>query len=63
MFHLYTCDQVADRYQVKTVTIWNWIRTKKLPAIKLGNEYRIREQDLWEFEQKHLTVPKKVAAE
>ena len=51
MQKLYTCDQVAEHFQVKTVTVWGWIHSKKLPAIKLGKGYRIRESDLLEFEK------------
>ena len=51
MQKLYTCDQVAEHFQVKTVTVWGWVRSKKLPAIKLGKGYRIRESDLLEFEK------------
>lgn len=35
MSEMYTCEQVAQRYGVKTLTVWDWIRKKKLPAIKL----------------------------
>ena len=51
MSNMYTCEQVAQRYGVKTLTVWGWIRKKKLPAIKLGRDYRIRQEDLDAFEQ------------
>ncbi len=50
MDELYTCPQVAERYRVKLGTVWNWIRTKKLAAIRVGKEYRIRAEDLRRFE-------------
>lgn len=56
MSNMYTCEQVAQRYGVKTLTVWGWIRKKKLPAIKLGRDYRIRQEDLDAFEQARLTV-------
>lgn len=56
MANMYTCEQVAQRYGVKTLTVWDWIRKKKLPAIKLGRDYRIRQEDLDAFEQARLTV-------
>ena len=56
MSNMYTCEQVAQRYGVKTLTVWDWIRKKKLPAIKLGRDYRIRQEDLDAFEQARLTV-------
>ena len=37
MEHFYSCEQVAERYGVKVATVWEWIRSKKLPAIKKGN--------------------------
>lgn len=56
MSNMYTCEQVAQRYGVKTLTVWDWIRKKKLPAIKLGRDYRIRQEDLDAFERARLTV-------
>ena len=50
MSELFTCDQVAERYGVKTLTVWDWIRKKKLPAIKLGRDYRIRQEDIEAFD-------------
>ena len=52
------CEQVAERYGIKTLTVWDWIRKKKLPAIKIGKEYRIRTEDLAEFENCRRTVRK-----
>jgi len=45
-----TCDEVADRYGVKKITVWTWIREKKLNAIQTGKLYRVRPEDLREFE-------------
>ena len=53
------CQQVADRYNVKLITVWDWIRKKKLPAIKIGKEYRIRVSDLERFEDSRRTVEEK----
>lgn len=57
MSKMYTCDEVADRYKVKVITVWDWIRQKKLNAIKLGREYRISEDDLKNFENARRTIP------
>lgn len=54
---MYTCEEIAERYGVKTITIWDWIRKKKLPAIKLGKEYRISENDIRAFEDSRRTIP------
>ena len=53
---MYTCEQVAERYGVQVITIWDWIRKKKLPAIKIGKEYRISDEDLKQFEDSRRTV-------
>lgn len=53
---MYTCEDIAERYGVRVITVWDWIRKKKLPAIKIGKEYRIREEDLKSFEDDRLTV-------
>jgi len=45
-----TCDDVAEKYGVKKITVWAWIREKKLNAIQTGKNYRIRLEDLREFE-------------
>ena len=54
MSEMYTCEQVAQRYGVKVLTVWDWIRKKKLTAIKLGRDYRIRQEDIESFEQSRL---------
>ena len=56
MSEMYTCAQVAQRYGVKQITVWDWIRKKKLPAIKLGRDYRIRQEDLDAFERARMTT-------
>ena len=50
-----SCDQVADLYDVKVITVWDWIRKKKLPAIRIGRDYRIRPEDLERFEEQRKT--------
>lgn len=56
MAQMFTCEEVAERYKVKVITVWEWIRQKKLSAIKLGREYRISEDDLRAFEDSRRTV-------
>lgn len=56
---MYTCDEVAERYKVKVITVWEWIRQQKLGAIKIGKEYRISEDDLIAFENARKTIPAK----
>lgn len=56
MTEMYTCEQIAHRYRVKKITVWDWIRKKKLPAIKIGRDYRIRQEDIEAFEKAGFTV-------
>ena len=58
MARLYTCAEVAARYSVEIITVWDWIRKRKLGAIKLGKEYRISENDLLQFEETRRIAPK-----
>lgn len=46
MGELYTCKDVAERYGVQIITVWEWIRKKKLGAIKIGKEYRVSAEDM-----------------
>lgn len=55
MEKLYNCEDVANRYDVKVETVWAWIREKRLPAVKIGKGYRVKETDLVTFEQKNRT--------
>lgn len=56
MAQMFTCEEVAERYKVKVITVWEWIRQKKLSAIKIGREYRVSEDDLKAFEDSRRTV-------
>lgn len=49
---LLTCKEIASRYKVSEDTVWRWIRTKKLAAVKVGSRnYRVRPEDLVSFEK------------
>ena len=50
-----TCDEFAAMYQVKTLTVWSWIRAGKLNAIRTGKEYRIRPEDAQAFNDARYT--------
>ena len=52
----YTCTEIAERYGVPLCTVWLWIRSKKLSAIKIGKEYRTTETDLKKFEDERRTT-------
>jgi excisionase family DNA binding protein len=49
MDKFYTVQEIAEMLKVHWQTILNYIKTKKLKAVKIGKEYRIREADLSEF--------------
>ena len=56
MGELYTCKDVAARYGVRVITVWDWIRKKKLGAVKIGKEYRVRDEDIRAFELSRMTI-------
>jgi excisionase family DNA binding protein len=46
---LLTPEQTAARLQLSEITIIHWLRAKKLPGVKLGKLWRVRESDLRQF--------------
>lgn len=56
MKKFFSCEEAAERYGVKSVTVRDWIRHKKLPAFKLGRSYRIYTEDLLRFEEAGRTM-------
>lgn len=59
MERCYTAQEVAERYNVKLITVWDWLRKKELPALKVGKSYAIRPEDIKAFESAKETVPQK----
>ena len=51
MEKLYSCQDIAVRYGVKVITVYDWIKKKRIPALKIGKEYRFKESDILEFEE------------
>lgn len=49
MSELYTIKELANRFKVTEQTIFNWIRNKGLPIIKIGRSTRIKEHELNEW--------------
>ncbi len=45
----FTLKEVAERLKVSERTVWRWVHSGELPAIKLGQQWRIRDDDLDEF--------------
>ncbi|MEX0896023.1 MAG: helix-turn-helix domain-containing protein [Patescibacteria group bacterium] len=46
---LLTIEEVAQALKVSKMTIYRYIKTKKLPAYKLEQELRVKEDDLQNF--------------
>ncbi|NMA74093.1 MAG: helix-turn-helix domain-containing protein [Bacteroidales bacterium] len=46
---IYTVEEIAKHLNLTTRTIYTYIRSGKLKALKVGREYRIRQRDLEEF--------------
>ena len=46
MDKLYNCEEIAERYGVQVITVWDWIRKKKLPAIKVTRFRKMTSKDL-----------------
>lgn len=44
-----TPDEVATMYRVTRNSVQRWIRAGILPALQVGNQYRIRQADLDSF--------------
>ena len=41
-----TVQEVAERLKVSQATVWRWCQSGKLPAFRVGQQWRIREADL-----------------
>ncbi len=54
MEQFYTCEEVAVMYKVTKKTVWKWVREGILGSVKIGRNYRIRKEDLVEFDKKNL---------
>lgn len=49
----YSIEEVAKMLKVAYLTVYRWIQSKKLSAIKAGKQYRISKSDLDKFTNKH----------
>lgn len=57
----YTTKEIAQRYGVTATSVRVWIRNGELPAIQIGNSYRVKQSDLALFEQKRRRlIPSKI---
>lgn len=46
---LMTIKEVADFLRISTISAYSWVRDGKLPAIRIGKEWRVRTSDLDEW--------------
>ncbi len=42
----YTIQEVADKLKVAYLTVYRWIQSNKLKAVKAGKQHRITKKDL-----------------
>lgn len=45
----YSIEEVAKLLKVAYLTVYRWIQSKKLIALKAGKQYRIKKEDLTVF--------------
>ena len=45
----YTAQELADKFQVNIMTIYRYIKAKKLKAHKIGKEFRIDKKEFNNF--------------
>lgn len=44
-----SAEDIAEELNVKVSTVRSWIRNRKLKAVKLGRDYRIKREDYEKF--------------
>lgn len=49
-----TLDDVAERAGVHYQTVYRWVRSGRLPAVKIGSSYVVKARDLEEFTDRRL---------
>ena len=49
----FTPYEVAELIKLNILTVYGYIKCKKLPAIRFGRKYRIAESDLEKFLNQH----------
>lgn len=47
----YSLEEVASLLKVTYLTVYRWVKAKKIVALKAGKQYRIRKEDLDDFLQ------------
>jgi excisionase family DNA binding protein len=52
----YTIEEVAARYRVAHMTVRNWIYAGKVPAIKVGKQWRVKKETIEDIDCGKLTI-------
>jgi excisionase family DNA binding protein len=55
---LMTIKEVADFLRISTISAYSWVRDGKLPAIRIGKEWRVRSRDLDEWLETRRSISK-----
>jgi excisionase family DNA binding protein len=55
----YSCDEIAEMYGVKKLTVWSWIRSGRLRAIRPGKSYFITPEDLRTSSRRRPRTPRR----
>jgi excisionase family DNA binding protein len=42
----YSIEEVAKMLKVAYLTVYRWVQSKKLTAVKAGKQYRVKKKDL-----------------
>jgi excisionase family DNA binding protein len=53
---LYTVPELAKRLKVTEKTVRAWIREKEITAIRIGREWRFRDEDVDAFLERHAST-------
>jgi len=48
----YSIEEVSKMLKVAYLTVYRWVQSKKLSAVKAGKQYRIKKEELDSFLQK-----------
>jgi len=52
-----TLQDIADELKLHIETVREWVRTKRLPAYRVGRDYRVKRTDLDKFLEQRRTKP------
>ena len=50
---LYTPEEVAEKLRVSRRAVYQWLNSRKLNGLKAGQYWRVTEEDLTRFLQRH----------